>query len=1237
MVRVVGMLRIVTLACALVLALPGVLGGASRVLASGGDGGPNKVYPAPITQTPGVYLCDPGWSGVPNGGWVGTPPPNDTWPDPCPKPCDTNLTPGGVPSIEFIPSDTPVVPQPTAPMVPVDTMATVLPYHGLVTIDSFSFYDAGAISSAYVSGGGVQGYSDGDGDFSGFGYSPGTIQYVYGATITVPSQTVMAQVPVGSHEVIVMEWPTATWTPTPTSTPNPWPKCRWWNTISGYAGGSGVGAPTGGGATQPGGSNACDGFGIHWWILDFCVQGFDYYGRGMLQGMGQDVQNLADETMHILVSTPDLGAAVSSATGGSASLGNAVTTMRNTADDFVLVLIMLAVLESLLRSVGSENMFAPLGGFWRAFCVLGVAQIYNLTVGSTGSNWFSICNWLSGQVLGATGTSPITTVDNALKSLYEMTMYTPGELYLFLLLFIVIAAVLLVVLFGRLVTFFILTALFVVAPLAIVCLYWDKLTPIAKWWFGSFLAYSLLGFGYAVILASLQYVLTSTFTIDICNSVSGDQASSCNSWMGNPGANTSNSYLVLSGFAKCFIVLGGLGALLRAQRIMTGMASWVGSSGSAALAGMPNVMGAVVYGGARSAGGGMRAGLRPRGSGITGGDGDAQGYGPGQTGYGSGATYGPRSGMGLASGSLRSESLGGDGSGSSGITGGGATVSPLTGTGTAGASGGSGVPVSPLTGAGTAGMDGSAGGMFAAEETVVPMFGMAVADAETVGGTVGVVVSSDAEADAAMADEAPLWNDAPEGGQGDAVGGAAAGRAGADDAGAGIESGSSVDDAVGGSVDGVEGIGLGDGGDGEIPGAPVEVVVDGGDDAGGVVPVVESGAVEAESGPWGGGAGGAGLARQDAAVAGPMVRPGLSGSGADVPNFGPQVQDDLGFAATPEALQLAMDVRTGESLLAPRGEAEEGGAPPVPGAVGAVGGGGAAAAGAAAERRVERRRGRRRDVRVGDRRVQGDGSGAGAVGEGEGPAYGDGGLGAGADSIRGAAADGPALGARLVGGADLGAPALRRLEDRAGGASVPGGGRRSGRDRRVDESADSGDAGGPVVLGGSLASGAGVAWSERSALGTGASETPRVPDVSSAVEPLVGLEAWRESVSTEAVGAGGPAHGGELSERSSVEREGGEEDMVEDAEVDGDAAVAERPEEPVSEGGSVGGGAPASRLAPGPSRPGSVGGTPVERGGQAIDEASGTFASGMRELDNVDESALGSVRRNVLGPAEDGE
>jgi hypothetical protein len=306
------------------------------------------------------------------------------------------------------------------------------------------------------------------------------------------------------------------------------------------------------------GNDNCDGATLP---FNNCFPGLHYFiwvGDYFLAWAARDY--LAS-LVTLLVTTPD----VSSIADAGGALGGVADQLYTLARALAGLFIVVTIFRYFLLSIGQSSLTAPFAGVYRSAIGFGILTMSKDLIGI----WFSGLSAITAQVTPRgflvfpiswldenTATPPYYAASS--DAYYNHTApYIANQSSWWVGAFLVVLTLLFVVLlfsvFVRMSGLFALIALFVVAPLCIVTWITPEFSGIARWWWASFIAYSLWGLAYAVVLLT-------------CGAVTAD-----GSFAGifvYPG-------LTLSGdqvdFFRMLVAIAGLLTLTRIPELMEGM------------------------------------------------------------------------------------------------------------------------------------------------------------------------------------------------------------------------------------------------------------------------------------------------------------------------------------------------------------------------------------------------------------------------------------------------------------------------------------------------------------------------------------------------------------------------------------------------------------------------------------------------------------------------------------------
>ena len=265
--------------------------------------------------------------------------------------------------------------------------------------------------------------------------------------------------------------------PSPSPTPVAVPVCQW-------------PAPTG---------SSCDGWQFTMPLnTSFCIPYKEWIKDvffGVDQVLGGAVDYIAARVVTALTFTPpDIGAAV----------GSIYDTMDGLATEILVLLFTLEATRVVLSIVTSMHHGEALAALRRAIWALAMLQVLKPAMDA----WIGSANAIAGAVVG-NGTGGGAA--GVLEALNLTAFLSQGAIVeaIFFVLAIAVAVLLVVITVQRLCGLFLLACLYAVAPACLACWIAPETRSIARWWFGSFLCYSLYGVAYAVMLSVDAALLTN--------------------------------------------------------------------------------------------------------------------------------------------------------------------------------------------------------------------------------------------------------------------------------------------------------------------------------------------------------------------------------------------------------------------------------------------------------------------------------------------------------------------------------------------------------------------------------------------------------------------------------------------------------------------------------------------------------------------------------------------------------
>jgi len=289
---------------------------------------------------------------------------------------------------------------------------------------------------------------------------------------------------------------TATGTPTPhpvaTPTPSPHP----------VGGGQGTGA----GRTCPVGQ-----WGFAFWPSPICLDIAGFF-TAVTGAITQPFRALADAMLSgidaLLTQTPNF--ALDSAWS---DLQGFFDYLNSLAKGLFVAFFLIAAFRYLLTSLGGDSAYEAIGALRRGFVGLLLLQLLPWALGQ----YFTLLGAVATYINGYAGHGLSNQTAETLMSFVEASfgasvVATGGSEVLFFAVFLLAVLLCALVYLGliclvRLGGLFLLAALYVTAPLALVCWVSPDFKRITHWWFESFVGVSLWGIGYAIGLKVLQILL----------------------------------------------------------------------------------------------------------------------------------------------------------------------------------------------------------------------------------------------------------------------------------------------------------------------------------------------------------------------------------------------------------------------------------------------------------------------------------------------------------------------------------------------------------------------------------------------------------------------------------------------------------------------------------------------------------------------------------------------------------
>ena len=302
-------------------------------------------------------------------------------------------------------------------------------------------------------------------------------------------------------------------------------------------------------------SNGCQG-----WHLDLPLGGgiciaWKEWITEILQGfalaLGTAAQTAFTWVQGALTYTPDLT--------GFADLQSLYASMRDLGSVLFVGFFMLAAIRYFLTSLGADSFYESIGAMRRGIVGAIMLQALDPLLHA----WFSAVNGIAsainsapaGQSMGtfAADVLGIDALITGAASLLAPEVLTAAVLLAVLFLIFITAITVM-----RLTGLFVLACLYVVAPVCLVTWISPEFKGIARWWFASFITYSLWGVAYALVLKVDVVLLTTNG--------------------GPPSDGTAAGKAIIA----ALMGLAGLVALWRVPRIMDSMLGGLSSSSAGA-------------------------------------------------------------------------------------------------------------------------------------------------------------------------------------------------------------------------------------------------------------------------------------------------------------------------------------------------------------------------------------------------------------------------------------------------------------------------------------------------------------------------------------------------------------------------------------------------------------------------------------------------------------------------------
>jgi len=299
-------------------------------------------------------------------------------------------------------------------------------------------------------------------------------------------------------------------------------------------------------------SDGCQGWKISlpWPLSDICIpwqRWVDDLLQSAAMGLGAAAQGVFNWVQGALTYTPDLTS--------YPDLASFYGSMRDLASALFVGFFMLAAIRYFLTSIGGDSAYEAIGAMRRGV----VGSILLQALDPLLHAWFAAINAIAQAINGAPQGSDVGTFAAQVLGLNSLIVGTAGLLAPEVL----TAAILLAVVFLLLITaitvirltgLFVLACLYVVAPACLVTWISPEFKGIARWWFASFVTYSLWGIAYALVLKVDVILLTTNG--------------------GPPNDGTATGKAVIA----ALMGLAGLVALWRVPRIMDSLLGGLSSS-----------------------------------------------------------------------------------------------------------------------------------------------------------------------------------------------------------------------------------------------------------------------------------------------------------------------------------------------------------------------------------------------------------------------------------------------------------------------------------------------------------------------------------------------------------------------------------------------------------------------------------------------------------------------------------
>ena len=219
-------------------------------------------------------------------------------------------------------------------------------------------------------------------------------------------------------------------------------------------------------------------------------------------GLGAAAQGVFNWVQGALTYTPDLT--------GYPELAGFYGSMRDLGSALFVGFFMLAAIRYFLTSIGGDSAYEAIGAMRRG--VVGAILLQALDPLLHG--WFAAINAIAQAINGAPQGADVGTFAAQVLGLNSLIvgaagLLAPEVLTAAILLAVVFLLLITAITVVRLTGLFVLACLYVVAPVCLVTWISPDFKGIARWWFASFVTYSLWGIAYALVLKVDVILLTS--------------------------------------------------------------------------------------------------------------------------------------------------------------------------------------------------------------------------------------------------------------------------------------------------------------------------------------------------------------------------------------------------------------------------------------------------------------------------------------------------------------------------------------------------------------------------------------------------------------------------------------------------------------------------------------------------------------------------------------------------------